>query len=109
MKNDRPAKCEQKISTLNVTSGRSAKCKKKSTPNVKKVLVSWMTNHMVSLANLVGQVSFFGILGVRGVKMSNIKHSGKCHDVQRNCREGNKQGKELWGFLGVNIKKCWKY
>ena len=28
MKNDRPAKCEQKMSTLNVTSGRSAKCKK---------------------------------------------------------------------------------
>ena len=50
----------KKISTLNVKSGRSGKCEKKSTLNVKKKsLVSCMTSQMVSLDNLVGLVSFF--------------------------------------------------
>ena len=44
-------------------SDSSAKCENNSTLNVKQVLVSWMTSRMVSLANLVGLVSFFRHLG----------------------------------------------
>ena len=58
MKNDRSAKCE-KMSTLNVKSAWSAKCENNATLNVKKVLVSWMTSQMASLANLVALVRFF--------------------------------------------------
>ena len=56
----------KKISTLNMKSGRSGKCSKKSTLNVKKSLVSWMTSQMVSLDNLVGLVNFFRHLRVSG-------------------------------------------
>ena len=66
MKNDRSAKCE-KMSTLNVKSARSAKCEKNSTLNVHKVLVSWMTSQMASLANLVDLVSFFSVFWGCGV------------------------------------------
>ena len=65
MKNDRSAKCE-KMSTLNVKSAKSAKCENNATLNVKKVLVSWMTSQMASLANLVGLVSLFLHFGVAG-------------------------------------------
>ena len=57
------------ISTLNVKSGRSGKCETNSTLNVKKSLVSCITSQMVSLANLVGLASFFGIFGFRGVNI----------------------------------------
>ena len=63
MKNDRSAKCE-KMSTLNVKSARSLKCENISTLYVKKVLVSWMTSQMASLANLVGLVIFLAFWGV---------------------------------------------
>ena len=57
----------KQISTLNVKSGRSGKCEHNFTLNVKKVLVSCTTIQTVSLDNLVGLVSFFGIFGFRGV------------------------------------------
>ena len=41
---------------------------------------------MVSLDNLVGLVSFFGIFGVRGVNIPKVKHPGKCHDLERKCK-----------------------
>ena len=85
MKNDRSAKCV-KMSTVNVKSARSAKCDNNSTLNVKTVLVSWVTSQMASLANLVGLVSFFGILGLRGVNISKVKNAGKCHDLRRKCK-----------------------
>ena len=73
------------MSTLNVKSARPAKCENNSTLNVDKVLVSWMTIQMASLANLVGLVSFFGILWLRGVNISKVKNAGKCHDLHRKC------------------------
>ena len=57
----------QTISTLNVKSGRSGKCEKHSTLNVKKSLFSCMTSQMVSLDNLVG------IFGFRGVNVPKVK------------------------------------
>ena len=66
------AKCE-KI-TLNVKNDRSGKCEKNSTLNVKKSLVSCMTSQMVSLDNLFGLVSFFGIFGFRGVNIPKVKN-----------------------------------
>ena len=77
MKNDRSGECEKNLNA-NVKSGRSGKCENKSTLNVKsgrsgkcekiyveceKGLVTCMTSQMVSLDNLVGLVSFVGILG----------------------------------------------
>ena len=47
-----------------VKSDRSAKCE--------IVLVSSITSQTVNLANLVGMVSFFGILGFRGVNISKV-------------------------------------
>ena len=41
---------------------------------MKQVLVSWMTSQMASLVNLVALVSFFGILGLRGVNISKVCH-----------------------------------
>ena len=38
---------------------------------------------MVSLDNLVGLVSFFG---VRGVNIPKVKNPGKCHDLERKCK-----------------------
>ena len=71
------------ISTLNVKSGRSGKCEKHSTLNVKKSLVSCIISQMVSLDNVVGLVSFFG---VRGVNIPKVKNPGKCHDLERKCK-----------------------
>ena len=63
----------KQFSTLNVKSGRSGKCENNSTLNVKKSLVSCMTSQMVSLDNLVGLVSFFGIFGVSTLqKLKNL-------------------------------------
>ena len=45
-----------------------------------------MNSQMVSLHNLVGLVSFFGIFGVRGVNIPKVKNPGKCHDLERNCK-----------------------
>ena len=45
-----------------------------------------MTSQMVSLDNLVGLVSFFGIFGVRGVNIPKVKNLGKCHDLERKCK-----------------------
>ena len=73
----------KQISTLNVKSARSGKCEKHSTLNVKKSLASCMTSQMVSLDNLVGLVSFFGIFGFRGVNIPKVKNPGKCHDLER--------------------------
>ena len=70
----------QTISTLNVKSGRSGKCEKHSTLNVKKSLVSCMTSQMVSLDNLVG------ILGFRGVNVPKVKFFVKCHDLEKKCK-----------------------
>ena len=56
-----------------------------------KSLVSWMTSQMVSLYNLVGLVSFFGICGVN---ISKVKNPGKCHDLQKKCK------KKIVGQLG---------
>ena len=66
---DRSGKCEQKNSTLNVKSGRSGKCEKKFYAKCENSLVSCMTSQMVSLDNLVGLVSLFGIFGFRGVNI----------------------------------------
>ena len=45
-----------------------------------------MTSQMVSLDNLVGLVSFFGIFGVRGVNIPKVKNPRKCHDLERKCK-----------------------
>ena len=76
----------KQISTLNVKSGRPGKCENNSTLNVKKSLVSCIISQMVSLDNLVGLVSFFGIFGVRGVNIPKVKNPGKCHDLERKCK-----------------------
>ena len=52
MKNDRSAKCE-KMSTLNVKSARSSKCEKPFSQ------LDDQSDGQLSLANLVGLVSFF--------------------------------------------------
>ena len=74
------------ISTLNVKSGRSGKCEKKFYAKCEKSLVSCMTSQMVSLDNLVGLVSFFGIFGFRGVNIPKVKNLGKCHDLRENVK-----------------------
>ena len=93
MKKDRTAKCE-KMSTLNVKSARSVKCENNSTLNVKQVLVSWMTSQMVSLANLVGLVSFSAFWGCGVSTFQKLKMLGsvmifniKCKLSIRKCVE----------------------
>ena len=76
----------KKISTLNVKSGRSGKCEKKFYAKCENSLVSCMTSQMVSLDNLVGLVSFFGISGFWGVNIPKVKNPGKCHDIKRKCK-----------------------
>ena len=61
----------QTISTLNVKSGRSGKCEKHSTLNVKKKFGQLHDSQMVSLDNLVG------IFGFRGVNVPKVKNVGK--------------------------------
>ena len=59
-----------------------------------------MTRSLVSLDNLVGLVSFFGIFGFRGVKIPKVENSGKCHDLERKCKiliQGW-QREFSWGF-----------
>ena len=70
----------QTISTLNVKSGRSGKCEKHSTLNVKKSLVSCMTSQMVSLDNLVG------IFGFRGVNVPKVKKLGSVMILRKNVK-----------------------
>ena len=83
--------------------------------NVKKIyakceksLVSCMTSQMVSLDNLVGLVSFFGIFGFRGANISKVKNPGKCHDLQRKCKIKKKTcgwiREIVGGVYGVNNK-----
>ena len=79
----------KQISTLNVKSGRPGKCEKKSTLNVKKSLVSCITSQMVSLDNLVGLVSFFGIF-------QKLKILGSVM-ILKECKSGHARGH----FLGV--------
>ena len=67
----------QTISTLNVKSGRPGKCEKNSTLNVKKSLISCMTDGQF------GQLILVGIFGFRGV---NVNIFGKCHDLERKCK-----------------------
>ena len=45
-----------------------------------------MTSQMVSLDNLVGLVSFFGIFGFRGFNIPKVEKLGKCHDLERNFK-----------------------
>ena len=61
------------------------------------LLFSWMTSQTVSLANLVGlvRVFFLGILGFRGVNISQVK----THDIQKICC--NNKGRNSGG-LGVH-------
>ena len=63
-----------------------------------------MTSQMVSLDNLVGLVSFFGIFGFRGFNIPKVTNLGKCHDLERKC---NLFIKEWAGgiFLGVKMYK----
>ena len=64
-----------------------------------------MTSQMVSLDNLVGLVSFFGIFGFRGVNIPKVEKLGKCHVLERNCKSLIQE----WAgghFLGVlDVKK----
>ena len=74
---------------------------KKVYAKCEKSLVSCITSQMVSLDNLVGLVSFFGIFGVRGVNIPKVKNPGKCHDLERKCnifdpRMGMQGGIFLW-------------
>ena len=59
---------------------------KKFYAKCEKSLVSCMTSQTVSLDNLVGLVSFFGIFGFRGVNIPKVKNLGKCHDLERKCK-----------------------
>ena len=76
----------KQISTLNVKSGRSGKCEKHSTLNVKKSLASCMTSQMVSLDNLVSMVSFFVIFGFRGVNIPKLKILGSVMMLRENVK-----------------------
>ena len=71
---------------LNVKNDRSGKCEKNLNAKCEKSLVSCMTSEMVSLDNLDGLVSFFGIFGFRGVNIPKVKNLGKCHDLERKCK-----------------------
>ena len=55
---------------------------------------------MVSLDNLLGLVSFFGIFGFRGVNIPKMEKLGKCHDLERNCKSLIQEWAGLH-FLGV--------
>ena len=76
---------------------------KKFYAKCEKSLVSCMTSQMVSLDNLVGLVSFFGIFGFRGVNIRKVKTTWKCHDL-RKCKILIQE----WAggiFLGFRCKK----
>ena len=72
-----------------------------------------MTSQMVSLDNLVGLVSFFGIFGFRGFNIPKVTNLGKCHDLERKYKKfiqewagghflGGLDVSKIGGVYGVN-------